>query len=390
MNMDINVFSVVMAVIWSSAVVLFFYFGRKRRNFIRYFGITNLMILYVICMARLLIPVEFPFVKVIGIGGILAGIYEVTCLDQVRIFGMHTTVAYLFLAIWLLGVAVFMFRWMIQYRKAGRWVNILKNYRDFQAEQILKQIKNCYGHKPDVEVWRMSQIEIPMGIGVLHKTILLPEKTYTNEELHYILLHEYTHFVNRDIEIKMLSHIFCCIFWWNPVVYLLKKDLDQTIEIKCDLTVTRSMDKNEVASYLAVIVAMIKNAGKKREKKQVLLSTMLFQPQMDAAVVERFQVVTDEYTITKKKAVLYYGCIVLLCGLMAFSYLFQFQAVFPMPPLEEGEEMTPENTYILDNGDGTYVLIDVNGEIEDSIVDEKWIIEDMISQGFTVENERRK
>lgn len=388
--MDINVFSVVMAVIWSSAIVLFFYFGRKRRNFIRYFGITNLMILYVICMARLLIPVEFPFVKVIGIGGILAGIYEVTCLDQVRIFGIHTTIAYLFLAIWLLGAAVFMLRWMIQYRKAGRCVNILKNYRDFQAEQILNQIKKYYGHKPDVEVWRMSQIEIPMGIGVLHKTILLPEETYTNEELHYILLHEYTHFVNRDIEIKLLSHIFCCVFWWNPVVYLLKKDLDQTMEIKCDLTVTRRMDKNEAASYLAVIVTMIKNAGKKREKKQVLLSTMLFQPQMDAAVVERFQVVSDKYTITKKKAVLCYGCIVLLCGLMAFSYLFQFQAIFPIPSLEEGEEMTPENTYLLDNGDGTYVLVDVNGEIEDSIVDEKWIIEDMISQGFTVENERRK
>ncbi len=103
------------------------------------------------------------------------------------------------------------------------------------------------------------------------------------------------------------------------MVYLLKKDLDQTLEIKCDMTVTRTMDKKEAASYLGVIVAVIKNAGKKRNIEQNVISTMLFQSKMDAIIIERFQIVIDECMENKKKTALYYGCIVLLCGIMGFS-----------------------------------------------------------------------
>ena len=86
-----------------------------------------------------------------------------------------------------------------------------------------------------------------------------------------------------------------------------------------------------------------------------------------------------------------YGWVALLCTGMGFSYLFQFQADFEpsMSELSAEEEMTPENTYLLDNGDGTYTIIDLLGKADDTIIDKKWIIEDMISKGFIVEKERR-
>ncbi len=382
--MEINVFSFFMAVIWSSVAILTLYFGRKRRNFIRNFGITNLLIIYAICAARLLLPIELPYTKIINISGVFASIYEITCLEKIQIFGLSTTIMYIMLAIWMASAIFLIIRWIVRYQKALLCLNRWKDCRDFHAEQILKRIKSLYGRDLEVEVWRTSQIEIPMGVGVIRRMILLPRVECTEEELYYILLHEYTHFINRDIEIKTLSHIFCCIFWWNPVVYFLKKDLDQTLEIKCDLTITRTMDKKEAASYLGVIVAVIKNTGKKRKIEQNVISTMLFQPKMDVIIIERFQIVIDEYMENKKKTALYYGCIVLLCGIMGLSYLFQFQAGFPSPPLEEGEEMTPENTYLIDNKNGTYTVVDMEGKSKDSIVDKMWIIEDMIRQGFPV------
>lgn len=385
--MHITYFSFLMATIWSSMIIILFYISHKKRIFINYFGVISLVILYLACGIRLLLPIEFPFVRVLGLAGVFAKIYKIIELDKINVFGLHTTITNILVSIWAIGIFIVSLHWMVHYYKAVRKIYSLKMYHNMQSEKVLSKVQNAYRRKLYVNIWHSPHVDIPMAIGIFRKTILLPKSNYTDNELYYILLHEYTHFINRDITVKMLVHIFCCIFWWNPSVYLLKKDLDQTLEIKCDLTVTKSMDKNSKVSYLEVIIGMIENVGNKTEGGQVISATMLFQPKIETAVIERFQVVMDNHLRLGKTKIFYYGWVVLLCAGMGFSYLFQFQADFEpsMSELSAEEEMTPENTYLLDNGDGTYTIIDLLGKADDTITDKKWIIEDMISKGFIVE-----
>ena len=390
--MNITYFSFLMATIWSSMIIILFYISRKKRKFIKYFGVINLVILYLVCGIRLLLPIEFPFVRVLGLTGIFAEIYEIIHLNEITVFGLSFTITSLLISIWLIGILIVIIRWTVQYYKAIQKIYSIKKYHRMQSEKVLSKVQNVYHRKLHVKIWQSPHVDIPMGMGVFRKTILLPEDSYTDDELYYILLHEYTHFINHDIAVKMLVHIFCCIFWWNPSVYLLKKDLDQTLEIKCDLTVIKAMDKNSKSSYLEVIIAVIDNAEKRTERKQAIPAAMLFQPDKDTAVIERFQIVMDNHLMPRKAKLFYYGWIALLCVVMGFSYLFQFQADFepPISELSAEEEMTPENTYLLDNGDGTYTMIDLLGRTEDAVTNKKWVVDDMISQGFVVEKERRK
>lgn len=106
-----------------------------------------------------------------------------------------------------------------------------------------------------------NYINVPMEVGIFRKSILLPDEPYTDSELYYILKHEYTHFQNKDLLIKILIYIYWCLFWWNPAIYLLKNDLSQILEIKCDLDVIDHMGNEHRVEYLTTIVTMLKNAS---------------------------------------------------------------------------------------------------------------------------------
>lgn len=62
-----------------------------------------------------------------------------------------------------------------------------------------------------IRVSYSSQVTVPMGIGLRRRMVLLPRLDYTDEELYYILLHEFTHFSNGDLYVKMGVSLLCII-----------------------------------------------------------------------------------------------------------------------------------------------------------------------------------
>ena len=154
----------------------------------------------------------------------------------------------------------------------------------------------------NIAVRSSAHVKIPMGAGIFRKSILLPEETYSDSELYYILRHEYTHFQNRDLAVKILIHIYGCVFWWNPAIYLLKRDLAQVLEIKCDLDVTARMGNRHKAEYLSTIVAMLRNAGTRRKEKAFYGATALVSKDYESEIIERFKLVSASYGHKRKNA----------------------------------------------------------------------------------------
>jgi len=139
--------------------------------------------------------------------------------------------------IWLWGAILFLSVFMIRY---------------------IHETMKLNRHPSKGNIYIVPSCAVPMGIGIFKKRILLPRQDYTEQELHYILLHEQTHFRHHDQLIKMLMQILCCIFWWNPLVYLLQKAISQMLEVRCDREVTESADREE---YMAVLLRLVKDGG---------------------------------------------------------------------------------------------------------------------------------
>jgi len=89
----------------------------------------------------------------------------------------------------------------------------------------------------------------PMLIGILRPTIVLPNREYTHEQLKSILLHELTHMRRFDIAVKWMSLFACAIHWFNPLVWVARREIDRNCELSCDAAVVRDMDNSSKQNY---------------------------------------------------------------------------------------------------------------------------------------------
>ena len=382
--MGLTFFSFLMAVLWSSAAVLILHIMRRSQGFVKTFGITGLAAVYGVCLLRLVLPVEFPhIVYVVGIKGWFADLYRFLSIDTVTLFGISTKRIYLLGGIWAMGVLVSAVVWAVRYRKVFRRYMSLTKRSDARTDEIMEQVRKRYSKKIMVMVRESPLTKTPMGMGLFHKVILLPEHYgQKDEELYYALLHEYTHFVNGDIAIKFRMQVVCCVFWWNPCIYLLQKELDSYLEIRCDHRVTKAMDAKEKGGYLEIILKVIKLSAENKRDIGKLNGVGLCHSGTYHKNRERFLFVLEENGRKKRSVIVRLAGLFLLLAMLASTYLVQIQAEYPAPESVAATDIIPENTYLFDNGDGTFAIVHETEVL--MVTDDRKDVEELIEEGFQV------
>lgn len=353
--MQVTLFSFFSSVLLSSVLIVGIYALRKVRRFRTSFGLSALVLLYLFSIMRILFPLEMPHVIELGIDEVYPEIYRFLTIDH--LYGEHLNVSYLdaLVCIWVAGTGILTIHYIVNYHKAMRSITKYASPGGQHEYTSLDTVKRDIGKSMKVSLCTVPNISVPFGIGIFRKTILLPKNNFTDRELYYILLHEYTHFLNHDIPVKMMVSVFCCIFWWNPVAYLLKSDLEQTLEMKCDASVARHLDAQGKAAYLRTIVGVIKQSSMKRSTPYT--STALFQTDRMLDIKERFDVVMNcgagrDRTLSQMALFLIGACVFVL------SY-----AVIPQPAFEAPVDTDPDvigfdqtDSYILQSLDYSYWL----------------------------------
>jgi beta-lactamase regulating signal transducer with metallopeptidase domain len=150
------------------------------------------------------------------------------------------------------------------------------------------------------------------------------------------------------------------VFWWNPFVHLLRRELDHILEIQCDLSITSQMDEQRRIRYLESILKVI------REARNI---TVLHTTPMNCAALvstnktqkieQRFNLVLDYNSSSKKQHKFH---ILLMCAMILLTFLALYklviQPVYTVPAQSQEEifDINPENSYLILNENGTYSL----------------------------------
>lgn len=325
----------------------------RHTRFKQYFGIWSMVLLYLFCAIRMFLPLEFPHTLIAADGTVYPHIYDL--LMQERELLADKPIALALSLIWLIGFCGLLVRYTRQYRRAICSIERYAEPFDAQMNALLKTVQRQTGRIIKVQGYTAPNLESAFGVGVLRKQIVLPDRSYTAAELHYILLHEYTHFLNRDTVVKLMVTLFCMIFWWNPVAYLLRKDLEQTLEIKCDISVAGTLSSKERAAYLRTILSLMKQADRKR--RIPFAATALFQSDSQTEIKERFNVVMA-YSPNRH----YRTANAVLVGTFALLLIASY-AVLPQPKFDAPVSTEPNtvdfdssNAYIKQNREGDYWL----------------------------------
>ena len=92
------------------------------------------------------------------------------------------------------------------------------------------------------------------------KWIVFNPKNYTKDELELILMHEKVH-VNQMHSLDIIfSQLVCVIFWFNPLIWLYKKEIRQNLEYIAD-NETQATSQNEKAYQHLLLKTSVKNAN---------------------------------------------------------------------------------------------------------------------------------
>ena len=99
-----------------------------------------------------------------------------------------------------------------------------------------------FGLKRKVEIYINNNLKTPLTFGILKPKIILQDHILADEKLlDHVLIHELMHIKKFHILINHMINIVACLYWFNPLLWLSLKYLDQDIEINCDKLVVENL-----------------------------------------------------------------------------------------------------------------------------------------------------
>ena len=92
-------------------------------------------------------------------------------------------------------------------------------------------------------------LEVPMLTGLVAPALMLPQVASPENGLDYALLHELIHYRRRDIWLKALVMLTVSVHWFNPVMWLMVRQVDRDIELACDEMALTVLPEEERLAY---------------------------------------------------------------------------------------------------------------------------------------------
>ncbi len=211
--------------------------------------------------------------------------------------------------VWLCGVV---FSLTIRSVRYAIGMHTLKRHA-YQADDRLMEIshKLCESwhiRKP-VRVRICPALSGPVVCGVLRPVICLPEIEYSTDMAAGIFAHELTHIRRCDLMKKRLWNLAVSLHWYNPFVYLARRDADRFLELACDETILTPVSEAARVKYGEVLLSIL------RCSREDAPGTP-FSPK-SGTVRERFSHILS-FTVKKRGIV----PAVLLCTVILLSPLF--------------------------------------------------------------------
>lgn len=214
------------------------------------------------------LPFEFKFTYTFSDQNVYASIMNVLTPDKGAVFVPEFTLLNLLVSVWIVGSVIYILWVMIKYYKAVKALkaNVIDGTPEMQAK--LDLISQKCGIRRKVKLKITDCVISPVTYGFFNHVILIPNREFDDRDFGYIAMHECCHIKNKDIWIKLLTEFYCGIFWWNPFVHLLKKDLTYCLELRCDKRVTSELSENRCTVYYEVLVTQMKAYKEQQESEE--------------------------------------------------------------------------------------------------------------------------
>lgn len=179
-----------------------------------------------------------------GQNGSRAPVREISIGDMKEKLLQDLWIPWLMIALLLLLRRITLYQSFVKYIRAGH-----AEVSDTVLLDRLAQIAERVGVRRPVELYVNRQVPSPLLTGFFRPCIVLPAADLPEEDFTYTVQHELIHYKRKDMFYKWLVQLTVCLHWFNPLVWLMGREINRACEFSCDEAVIRSLGEEGRRAY---------------------------------------------------------------------------------------------------------------------------------------------
>lgn len=337
------------SVIFFTSISIFLLIFLKRIYANRQFDIKPLLVIFVMISLRLALPLEIEILSHFSSTRILVFLNDLLTTEIIYGYTLFNLLIFLWVFISSIKLINLIRKTYLTYRLFSIFPSIQL------SNDILLSLNDFIPKRRKINVICVDFISAPMVIGFIKCTIILPKRTYSKEELSLILQHELTHFRNHHIWIKLLIEIIYALYWWNPLLLMMRKQTYELLEKDVDISVLKA-NKTNVATYAKFLLKMYKEACEHETqsnvtwKKSPLISEFA-RNKSQSEFIKRCQLILTYNNVCIHQTLNKAFYIILLAIVVSVSFV-TIQPSYPLPTEDDYFILTNDNTYLIKSKQG--------------------------------------
>ena len=351
---ELSFYTILMAFLTSTVLFslscIFFSSSKRILNV----GYKTIAFISFLSILRLVVPIDFDFTAILPMNELAKQISFFICQHRIAFFSIRLSIWDILLVIWLIGILFQLILYWRQYKQidriviqTGKNVSYHSNYmKAFQSIQI------SYGISQQLPVYEIPMLSSPMLFSIRNPRILLPaENNYSDDDLYFIFCHEMTHFLHHDLLYKFFFQLLFIVYWWNPLKYILKRQVNNLLEINVDSSLTQNFE--DAIPYMECLIKIKKQCAVSN-KNYFDSCTLSISNIKEGSLEKRFQLLAHP----SKQPHRFSGIFILISISIFLSSYFVTWEPLPVDNSSTMNEqdfiLTEENAYAILNEDGTY------------------------------------
>lgn len=349
MFIEFSMSSVIMAILTTNIFIVVCGLILKNKKLLVSIGYKVLIVTIVFSVIRLVLPVGIRNVtRNIYYSDFINDIISLLRQDLYKSSSLYLSITLFLFITWMTVTCYKGYQYIREYRLAHSF--LISHCQEVTGESkyqdILSSICQKHGKRNVFRIYLVPSINAPYIMGMIKPYILIPESIdYTESELKFCIYHEANHHFHHDLCIKHFINLLAILYWWNPVCKCLMEETDILLEMHNDNEFAKD---GLLQEYLSCLIEI----AKKGCPNSATLPFALAISTNPSLLEKRFEIMVS--CPKSRNRIKQNFVITILTLILLLSYVFAFENCFSTTFISDKLISSDNDTYIIDNLDGSY------------------------------------
>lgn len=167
--------------------------------------------------------------------------------------------------VWLIIGGILVTAYILTYIFFANKISKCKESKNERILFILDKCKDKLKINKKVKIIQQDKINTPSLFGFFNIYIILPNNinNLSDYEIKYVLMHELSHYKRKDNILKLCWTIIKDIYFFNPIIYIIYKQIIKDMETATDEMAVSEFDTENKKEYCRTLIKLTDNYAEK-------------------------------------------------------------------------------------------------------------------------------